>query len=347
MTEHTTVGIDLAKSVFELAVSRREGHVQERHRLSREGFLRFLAQLQPSTVVMEACGSAHHWGRQIESLGHRVVLLNPQDVRPYAKGRSKTDRGDAAALLEAFRCGALTPIPIKTIDQQGMTALHRLRSGWAATRVARLNALRGVLRELGAFIPVGASRVVPAVRALVEDAESVIPAPLRPILWQALEEINDLNQRLKTVDLQLRAMAKQTPAVQHLLSVPGVGLITATALVAFLGDAKRFSNGRRLASFLGLVPREHSSGLVRRMGSITKRGDPYLRTLLIHGARSLLRVARLRPQENALHAWAFRRSEHAPYNRAAVALANKLTRILWRVWRDGRNYEERQSLVAI
>src|SRR5262249_12660863 len=162
------------------------------------------------------------------------------------------------ALLEAFRCGALRPVPIKTVDQQGMTALHRLRSAWATTRVARLNTLRGVLRELGAFIPVGASRVAPAVGALVEDAEAVIPPALRPILWQALEEIKDLNQRLKTVDLQLRAMAKQTPAVRHLLTVPGVGLITATALVAFLGDAKRFPNGRRLASFLGLVPREHS-----------------------------------------------------------------------------------------
>ncbi len=240
---------------------------------------------------MEACGSAHYWGRRIEALGHRVVLLPPHHVRPYVRG-NKTDRTDAKGILEASRNEDIRPVPVKTVAQQVLTSLHRLRSGWMTERTARLNTLRGLLRELGVFIPVGAREVVPAVWALIEDADSDLPDALRPIFAEACHEIREIEARIKQVERQLEAMAEQLPSVEYLRTIPGIGLLTATALVAFIGDIRRFPSGRHLASYLGLTPREYSSGLKRNLGRISKRGDGYLRTLLIHGARSVLLHAR-------------------------------------------------------
>jgi transposase len=238
-------------------------------------------------VVMEACGSAHYWARRIRTLGHRVLLLPPHHVRPYVRG-NKTDRNDAKGLLEASRNEGIHPVPVKTVEQQVLTALHRLRAGWMRERTARLNALRGVLREFGVFIPVGSLEVVPAVLALIEDADSELPDALRSIFHEACQEIREIEARMKQVERQLEGMAAPMPAVELLLTIPGIGLLTATALVAFLGDIRRFSSGRHLASYLGLTPREFSSGLKRNLGRISKRGDGYLRTMLIHGARSVL-----------------------------------------------------------
>ena len=181
---HTTIAVDLAKSVFEVAVSQRVGCVTEHHRLTRAQFARFFAQQPPATVLLEACGSAHHWGRHIEGLGHRVVLLPPHAVRPYVS-RNKTDRADAKALLEAARNTEIRTVPLKSVNQQALTALHRLRSGWLATRTARLNSLRGLLREFGLTIAVGARNVVPRVWALLEDADSGLPEMIRPVLAEA------------------------------------------------------------------------------------------------------------------------------------------------------------------
>jgi transposase len=250
--------------------------VIRRERPRRDQFLALLAQQPAATVVMEACGSAHYWGRQIQALGHRVVLLPPHHVRPYIQ-RNKTDRSDAKGILEASRNEDIRPVPVKTVAQQVLTSLHRLRSGWMLERTARLNALRGLLRELGVFIPVGARQVVPAVWALIEDADSELPDALKPIFAEACREIRDIEARVKMIERQLEAMAEQIPAVEHLRTIPGVGLLTSTALVAFLGDIGRFPSGRHLASYLGLTPREYSSGLKRNLGRISKRGDGYLR----------------------------------------------------------------------
>src|SRR5262245_52678163 len=182
--QHTTIAVDLAKSVFEIAVSHRPGAVAERKRLSRTQFTRLLSQRAPSTVVMEACGTAHFWGREAEARGHRVVLLPPHAVRPYVL-RHKTDGADAKALLEAVRNEAIRPVPVKSVDQHVLAGLHRLRSAWLATRTARLNTLRGLLRELGFAIPVGARQVVPYVHRLVGDVESGLPEALRPALREA------------------------------------------------------------------------------------------------------------------------------------------------------------------
>jgi transposase len=336
MSNDTRIGVDVAKAVFEVAVSDRPGHVSRRERPTRGQFLAFMAQQPAATVVMEACGSAHHWGRKLQSLGHRVILLPPHHVRPYIR-RNKTDRTDAKGILEASRNEEIRPVPVKTVAQQVLTSLHRLRSGWMLERTARLNALRGLLRELGVFIPVGAREVVPTVWGLIEDADSELPDALRAVFAEACREIREIEARVKQVERQLEAVAEQMPAVEHLRTIPGIGLLIATALVAFIGDIRRFPSGRHLASYLGLTPREYSSGLKRNMGRISKRGDGYLRTLLIHGARSVLVHAR-RQQPDRLREWANNLAKTHVHNKAAVAVANKLTRIVWAVWSHERPF---------
>lgn len=330
MQNDTRIAVDLAKSVFQIAVSNQPGRVARRQRLPRAQFLAFMAQQPAALVIMEACGSAHYWARRIEQLGHRVRLLPPHQVRPYVR-RNKTDRTDTDGLLEASRNEDIRPVPVKSVAQQVLTSLHRMRSGWVAERTARINLLRGLLREFGLFIPVGAKEVVPAVRLLVEDADSGLPDALRNVFDEACREIREIELRIKTVEQQLEAIAAQLPIVTQLLTIPGIGLLTATALFAFIGDIHRFPSGRHLASWLGLIPREHSSGTRRRLGSITKRGDVYLRTLLIHGARSVLLHAR-RSQPDHLRQWANTLAQTHVHNKAAVAVANKLARIVWAVW---------------
>jgi transposase len=336
MQNDTRISVDVAKAVLEAAVSDRPGHVTRRERLPRGRFLPFMAQQPPALVVMEACGSAHYWARKIQALGHRVMLLPPHHVRPYVR-RNKTDRADAKGLLEASRNEDIHPVPVKSVDQQVLTALHRLRSGWMRERTARLNALRGLLREFGVFIPVGARQVVPAVWALIEDADSDLPEALRPIFAEACREIREIEARMKQVERQLESMAERLSAVELLLTIPGIGLLTATALVAFLGDIRRFPSGRHLASYLGLTPREYSSGLRRNLGRISKRGDGYLRTMLIHGARSVL-VHAGRQQPDRLRQWANDLAKTHIQNKAAVAVANKLARLVWAVWTSGQPF---------
>lgn len=336
MSNDTRIAVDVAKAVFEIAISDRPGRVRRRERPKRHEFLPFLAQQPPATVVMEACGSAHHWAREIQKLGHQVVLLPPHHVRPYIR-RNKTDRTDAKGILEASRNEDIRPVPVKTVNQQVLTSLHRLRSGWMLERTARLNTLRGLLRELGVFIPVGSREVLPAVWAAIEDADSNLPDALRAIFAEACQEIREIEARVKLIERQLEAMAEQVRAVEQLQTIPGVGLLTATAMVGFIGDIRRFPTGRHFASYLGLTPREYSSGLKRNLGRISKRGDGYLRTLLIHGARSVLVHAK-KQQPDRLREWANRLAKTHVSNKVAVALANKLARIVWAVWKHERPF---------
>jgi transposase len=329
--QDTTIAVDVAKSVFEVAVSRRPGKVAERHRFTRKGFARFLAKQAPATVVMEACGMAHHWGREAQARGHSVRLLPPRDVRPYVRG-NKTDRSDATGLLEAHRNEAIRPVPVKRVEQHALAGLHRMRSAWMATRTARLNTIRGLLRELGVMIPAGARQVLPRVWELISDAESGVPDSLRPVLDEAAQEITELERRIERVEGQLAGLARTSPVVRRLRTIPGVGLLTATAIVASVGDPSRFPSARHFASALGLTPRECSSGNVRRLGRITKRGDPYLRMLLIHGARSVVHHAKRNPKPDRLRTWALERERARGHNKAAVAVANKLARVVWATW---------------
>jgi len=332
--EHTTIAVDLAKSVFQVAVSHWPGHLDEERRLSRDRFLAFFAQRPPATIVLEACGSAHDWARQLQPLGHAVRLLPAHDVRPYVR-RNKTDRTDAKGLLEANRNEEIHPVPVKSIEHQAIASLHRLRSTWLATRTARLNTRRGLLREFGIFIPTGSPRVVPRVRALHEDP--AVPPLLHATLAAACDEIERLEVNVRAVERQLAALADDMPDVPLLQTAPGVGLITATALVALVTDIRRFPSGRHFASFLGLTPREDSSALRRRLGAISKQGDVYVRMLLTHGARSLVWHAKAAGRPTSLQQWAMQTELRRGRNVAAVAMANKLARIVWAVWVQQRH----------
>jgi transposase len=336
----TQVAVDLAKSVFEVAVSDRPGHVCERHRLSRSRFRKFFVEREPVEVLMEACGTAHHWGRELEALGHRVALLPPSDVSRYRDG-NKTDRADAKALLEASRNEAIDAVPVKSVDQQAIAALHRLRSGHLQTRTARINAVRGHLREFGVTIPAGAKQVVVHARRALED--EVVPVYLCHALEEVLDEIEALSEKAKALQRTLERLTTQMPEAQLLMTVPGIGVLTATALVSFVGDINRFPSSRHFAAYLGLTPREFSSGSARRLGRITKRGNSYLRMMLIHGARSALRAGSVAQMPDDLRTWALDVQRRKGHNVAAVALANKLARVAWRVWRDQRPFEQRAA----
>jgi len=330
-----TIAVDLAKSVFEVAIENAHGEIQARHRFTRAQFARFLREQPPADVVMEACGTAHHWGRVARTCGHRPTLLPPQYVQPFVR-RQKTDRADTTGLLDARRRPGIRPVPIKTVAQQELQSLLRLRTQWMTTRTARINALHGLLGEYGIALAKGPRRILATAQALLMDLDAPIPGRLRRTLQDVVEEIRDLEARVATVERELEAVATEDAVITRLQTVPGVGLLTSTALVATVGHIHSFRRARHFASWLGLTPREHSSGQTRHLGRITKQGDGYLRSLLTHGARAVLAAARRRAQAHRpltrLQTWALSVADRRGANKATIALANKLARILWAVW---------------
>ena len=337
-----TLAVDLAKDVFELAFADAAGRIIERKRLKRAPFAACLENRASLRIVMEACGSAHAWARHFTRLGHEVTLLPAQHVRPYIR-RNKTDRTDAAGLLEAARCGDIRPVPAKTPEQQGTQGLHRIREHHKAQRTAAINLLRGLLREFGLAIPAGAEKVRPATWAALEDGDNDLPMSLRHALAGVLDQIAACQTAMEAIEKQLSQIAKDDLRSQRLMAASGVGLITATAMSAGIGDFARFPTGRHFASALGLTPREYSSGNTRQLGRITKQGDVYLRTLLIHGARSALitaHAARKRGQAlDRTQQWALALADRKGHNKAAVALANKTARRLWAAEHHGSRFD--------
>ncbi len=333
----TLIAVDLAKDVFELACANRNWHIVDRKRLNRKQFHRFCAQHPPVEFVIESCGTAHFWARELQAMGHCVRLLPAQYVRAYVR-RSKTDRNDAAAIVEAARNREIRSVAIKSVEQQCIQTLHRVRSQWMATRTARINALRGLLRELGHPLPLGAANALKGARACFDQ----LPLTIQPAVSALLDEIHDLQDRAAGIEASLKQHAKQSDTVQHLLTVPGIGLLTATALSASAGEAEHFHNGRHLAAWLGLTPKEYSSGNHRYLGRISKRGDGYVRMLLVHGARAVLNRAKLLARAakplSKLQQWVVTLERRVGHNKAAVALANKLARIAWAVWKHNTAY---------
>jgi transposase len=333
----TTVAVDLAKDVFEVAVANRAGRIVEHKRLTRRQFERFVETLTAGTeVVMEGCGTAHYWGRRCQARDLRVRLLPVQYVRPYVR-RNKTDRTDTEALLEANRCGGIQPVPVKTVEQQTLQALHRVRTQWQAARTARINVVRGLLREQGLPVPVGARKVLARVAAILEDADAALPDLLRHTAALVVEEIRALETRIAMIDGQLTQVARTHPIAVRLRQIPGVGVLTATAMVGAVNQIHRFRRGREFASWLGLTPRESSTGGRRYLGGISKRGDVYLRCLLTHGARAVLLTAQRTVQATPHRATPFQRwaatvAARRGHNKAAIAVANKLARRIWVVW---------------
>jgi transposase len=340
----TTVAVDLAKSVFQLAVANASWKVVESHRLTRTQFERWFQNRDVGLVIMEACGSAHHWARWLNGLGIEVKLLPAAYIRAYVR-RNKTDAADACALIEAARASDIVPVRVKSVEQQAMQGLHRIRSMWMSNRTARINALRGFCREFGLAVPQGARTGVEAISRALAEPNSPVPMLVRGSMKLLVEEIRLLEARIAQLERELSELAKQSPACTTLLSIPGIGLLTATAMVAATGgEVKHFKDARHFASWFGLTPREYSSGGSRVLGRISKRGDRYLRMLLTHGARSVLRAASTARQAgrslDGLRNWATQVQVRTNHNKAACALANKLARICYATLRDGTPYGE-------
>lgn len=336
-----TIAVDLAKNVFELAVSSQAGTIRERKRLSRPQFEQFWGTRAGCRVVMEACSSSHFWARYLVARGFDVSLLPPHYIKPYRR-RSKTDRTDCEAILEADRCASIQPVAIKSADQQALVALHRVRSQWQESRTARINTMRALLREFGVAVPTGSKRFMNELHPLLAAKHDCLPERIRRTVCTLWEETRDLEQRIATVDDEFETVARDEPVTRALMQIPGIGPLTATALFAAVADIHAFKNGRQLACWLGLTPREHSSGSRRRLGRMSKQGDCYVRMLFIHGARSALNAASRRSQADkpltSLQTWALKRAETAHRNKAAVALANKMVRIAWAVWYHERDF---------
>jgi transposase len=338
----TIVAVDLAKNIFEIAAADADWRVAQRSRLPRAKFFGFFVQLEPCQVVMEACGSAHYWARRISALGHTVRLLPAHYVKAYVR-RNKTDRADAAALLEAARCAEIREVPVKTVEAQQIQSLHRLRSQWLSTRQRYVNTLRGILREFGLAIPLGVNVAKEQIGAALADPDSEVPQALRATLTDMLQEVRLLEEKILALERQLNALTRADVRVQQLRKIPGIGALTSTALRAIVGDIQRFPSGRHFASWLGLTPNERSSAEKRRLGKISKQGDVYLRTLLVHGARSALlaahRAERAGNSLDRLRRWALDCERQRGHNKATVALANRLARIVWATWTHERPFD--------
>ena len=333
------ISVDLAKDVFEVAVANHRHRIISRHRLTRAKFAAFLAQHPPATVLVESCGTAHFWARQATDAGHHPVIIPAQYVKPYRR-RNKSDRIDTEALLEAHRCEGIRPVPVRSVEQQQLQQLHRIREQWKKSRTARINALRGFLRELGHPIAEGAANAKRHVRIILDD--EVLPEPLRAAFSTLLDEVLELEQRIKGIERELHQLTKNRDDVRVLRQVHGIGLLTSTAMVASAGSPHHFSSGRHFSSWLGITPREFSSGNRRFLGRISKQSDKYLRTLIVHGARSVLaRAKQLQKTQqplSRLHRWALQLEQRVGHNKATVALANKLARICWVVWKTNSDF---------
>ncbi len=336
--ESTTVAVDLAKSVYQLSFANRAGRVQVRKRLSRPQFEKLLASEPPTRIVMEACASAHHWARRAQAAGHEPVLLPPHHVSPYVRG-NKTDSADADALVRAAADPSLHPVAVKSEDLQALQGLVRIRQQYQDTRRARINLVRGLLTEFGVVLPRGAAGIVPRLR----QALGSLPRRLSATLHEVVEEIAALEDRIASLDRELAELARERDDTARLMTLPGIGPLTATAFVGAVPDIHGFRSARQFSSWLGLTPRERSSGNTRRLGAISKRGNVHLRTLLIHGARAALLAARRRARSGKaltrLQHWAVHLQDRIGHNKAAVALANRMGRIIWAMWTRELDYD--------
>ena len=332
----TTFSVDLASKVFQVHGYDRQQQRVSKKRLSRPRFQAWCESLPAGTrVAMEATGSAHHWGRVLQARGVYVKLLPPQHVKAMLIG-NKTDANDADAIFEASLRPKVKPVSVKTAEQQAILAEHRRREGLIRDRTRTLNQIRGTLREFGILIAARDGPFRRQVAGIVEDAENGLPWRLRTLLAEAREDLVHLDEQLGKIDARLEQLAREDPLCRRLQAIEGIGPVNATALAASLGEGPRFTRARQFAASLGLVPREHSSGNQRQLGSITKRGNGYLRYLLVHGARSVVRTVAHKTDPRSR--WLQALQARAGHNRTVVALANKNARIVWAVFQSGEPY---------
>jgi len=333
----TRVGLDLAKQVIQLhAVDARE-QVVKRVALKREALMGFFHNLPACAIGMEACAGAHDWARRLRALGHEVKLLPPHRVKPYVHGQ-KNDRNDAAAICEAMTRPSMSVVPVKSVAQQDGQALVRIRSERVASRTALINQVRGLLAEYGLVIAPGAVNVRRAIPRLLEDAQNGLSGVFRSLLADLYDDLVALDARIATLDRTVVHYVRDHEAPRRLCAVPGIGPVTAVALVASVGNAHQFNSGRQMAAFFGLTPRQHSSGGKTRLLGMHKRGDSYLRGLLIHGARSMQRTAT--HKDDARSRWLNALAQRRHRNIATVAQANKTVRIAWALLTRGETYHD-------
>lgn len=340
-------GLDLAKNVFQVHCVDAEGNVVAARKLRRGAVIEFFERLPVCVVAMEACSTSHHWGRQIAALGHEVKLIPPAHVKPYVR-RNKTDAADAAAICEAALRPGQRFVPLRSVANQAAVMRHRVREQLVEQRTALLNALRGHLSEIGVIAPQGAQHVY-SLMTLIENGfddngEIVVPKSVRAALAPLVKQIEAIDKHLVAIDAELAAVAKANEKARRLMTIPGIGPVIATANVATVGDISSFASGREFAAFLGLAPRQHSSGGKERSGRISKMGDRYLRKLLVVGATSAL--CHSAGHNDALRSWAkamLKRKAGLKYafKLTAVALANKLARIVFAIQRSGEGYDDR------
>ena len=332
----TTIGIDLAKQVQQIHGVDKNGKVIVQKPLKRKDVLPYFAQLPACLIGMESCASAHYWQRELAKLGHDVKLINPAYVKPFVK-RNKNDARDAEAICEAVTRPNIPFVPNKSIEQQDIQMLHRIRSQAIKQRTAQSNQIRGLLGEYGLVIPLGIASVKRRLPEILEDAENDLTVLGRELLSDLHDELLVLDKRVKRYDDKLKVAMKNSDDYQRLQTIPGVGPLIASALLMTVGDGKLFKNGRHMAAYLGLVPKQHSSGGKERLLGISKRGDRHLRSLLIHGARAI----GYRVKDNPEHSnqWFYRLIQRRGFNKAVVAMANKMARQSWVVLTREQEYK--------
>jgi len=327
------IGVDIAKRVFQLHwIESGTGEIVNLQ-LKREQFLEYFANLVPSLIGMEACGGSQHWARQLQKMGHEVKLLPGKQVKPFVGG-NKSDVHDARAIWTAMQQPGIKPVAIKSEEQQAVLALHRMRSQLVKFRTAQINGLRGLLTEYGEVMPQGKVGIKKAIAEALQRLSDRLPSVVIDTLREQWERVAILDKQVTDIEQRLKQWLKQDPASACIFEIPGVGLLTATAAVATMGDAKAFKSGREFAAWLGLVPRQSGTGGRIRLLGISKRGDTYLRTLLIHGARSVLMHAK-EPDP-----WVTELRQRRPLNVAVVALANKMARLIWALLANEREYQK-------
>ena len=334
----TTYGLDVAKRVFQLYwIDGETGEIANR-RFRRDELIQFLSRRSPGRVALEACGSAHWWARRIQALGHEVVLLHAKFVRPFVQ-TNKTDAADARAIWTAVQQPGMRTVAAKSAEQQAMLGLHRIRSLLVKFRTMQVNQLRSLLYEFGASFRAGRVAGLAEIRSRIVELEEMLPGSLLCCLQDQLTRIDGLQAEIDQLERRIAAWQKQDAACRAISEVPGIGRLTATALVATMGDASTFKSGREFAAYLGLVPRQSGTGGKVRLGNISKRGDAYVRTLLIHGARSVLCHTKVpTPWQSAIQA-------RRPANVAAVAVASKMARTAWAILAKGQAY--RRDYVSV
>lgn len=340
MQDITTVGVDLAKEAFAVCTLDATGAVVYGKVLKRDAFLAWAEQLSPCAVAMEACGSAHHWGRWFAARGHSVRLIAAEFVQPFRKSvAAKNDRNDAEAIAIASRQPTMRYVSIKSVEQQSILAWHRMREGWKEERTALLNRLRGLLGEFGIWPARSSDKLIRALPGLSEDER--LPVGVRAMVLEAREQLSALHARLARCDHEIARHAQEHPGAKRMKEITGIGTLTASAAAATVVDARSFACGRQFAAWLGLVPRQTSSGGKTRLGRISRRGDAYLRSLLVQGAKSALQAALRQPPDkaNRLQRWIVEVHGRVGYHKTLVAIANKHARMIWAMLAKDESYD--------